>query len=91
LKLAALLLVAIVALAWFTAAAIVPDPTWIGGLYDGADGDEAAALVWERAHATAPGVVAVVPITRIALVSPGPLALAPCCVTAASASRAPPA
>jgi hypothetical protein len=30
------------------AAASVPDPSWIGGLYDGADGDELVALVWDQ-------------------------------------------
>ena len=32
-------------------AAMVPDATWIPGLYDGADGDEVLALVWDQAPA----------------------------------------
>ena len=38
-------------------ATIVPDPTWIGGLYDGGDGDE-VAILWEHT----PGVVPVVSV-----------------------------
>jgi hypothetical protein len=30
---------------------LVPDPTWIGGFYDGADGDEILLLVWDGAPA----------------------------------------
>ena len=36
------------------AAVVVPDPTWIGGLYDGADGDEAVLLVWDHSAAVVP-------------------------------------
>jgi hypothetical protein len=36
------------------AAVVVPDPTWIGGLYDGGDGDEAVALVWDHSSAVVP-------------------------------------
>ena len=43
--------VALVVLAPVIAAADVPDPTWIGGLYDGADGDELGALVWDQSPA----------------------------------------
>lgn len=39
------------------AAASVPDPTWIAGLYDGGDGDELVLLVWD----SAPAVVAAPP------------------------------
>jgi hypothetical protein len=40
------------------AAVVVPDPTWIGGLYDGGDGDEAAALVWDHGSAVVPSGIA---------------------------------
>ena len=36
-------------------ATIVPDPTWIAGVYDGGDGDE-VAILWEHT----PGIVPVV-------------------------------
>src|SRR3989442_10448894 len=44
--------VALVVLAPVIAAADVPDPTWIGGVYDGAGGDELGALVWGPSPAT---------------------------------------
>lgn len=37
------------------AAASVPDPTWIAGVYDGADGDEVLALVSRRGSMKARG------------------------------------
>ena len=40
------------------AAIVVPDPTWIGGLYDGADGDEAVTLVWDHSSAVVPAGIA---------------------------------
>src|SRR2546427_1765762 len=43
--------VALVVLAPVIAAADVPDPTWIGGVYDGAGGDELGALVWDQSPA----------------------------------------
>ena len=36
-------------------ATIVPDPTWIAGVYDGNDGDE-VAILWERTPALVPVV-----------------------------------
>ena len=46
-----LLLALVVLAAPAAAAASVPDPTWIGGFYDGADGDELVALVWDQSPA----------------------------------------
>ena len=47
-----LLVLALIAVAAPAAsAALVPDPTWIGGFYDGADGDEILLLVWDGAPA----------------------------------------
>ena len=48
---AALVLVAL--LAPMLAAANVPDPTWIPGMYDGGDADEILALVWDETPAIA--------------------------------------
>ena len=44
-------------------ATIVPDPTWIAGVYDNGDGDE-VAILWEHT----PGIVPVVsiPLTPVA-------------------------
>ena len=41
------------------AAANAPDTTWIGGLYDGGDGDEVLTLVWDQSPALAFEVVGV--------------------------------
>jgi hypothetical protein len=47
-----LLVLALIAVAAPVAsAALVPDPTWIAGFYDGADGDEILLLVWDGAPA----------------------------------------
>src|SRR2546426_10645448 len=56
--------VALVVLAPVIAAADVPDPTWIGGLYDGAGGDELGALVWDQS----PGL----PVDTVTLALPFP-------------------
>ena len=54
----ALILALSAVLAPMVAGLIVPDPTWIGGLYDGGDGDEAATLVWDHASGLVPVGVA---------------------------------
>ena len=51
-----LLLVLALFLAPIVASAIVPDPTWIAGVYDDSDCDAVAILVWERTSAVAPSV-----------------------------------
>src|SRR5438445_13882281 len=43
--------VALVVLAPVIAAADVPDPTWIGGFYDGADRGELGPLLWDQSPA----------------------------------------
>ena len=53
-RLVALLLALAAVVAPMVAALVVPDPTWIGGLYDGGDGDEAATLVWDHSSAVVP-------------------------------------
>src|SRR5262249_45151057 len=58
-------------LAPMVAAIIVPDPTWIGGLYDGGDGDEAATLVWDHSSAVGPVAVALLGVlTALVVVAP---------------------
>ena len=52
-----LVLVAALFLAPVAGAAMVPDPTWIGGMYDGGDGDEVAILVWDLTSGIVPTVV----------------------------------
>jgi hypothetical protein len=53
------------------AAVIVPDPTWIGGLYDGGDGDEAAALVWDHGSAVVPaGIALLAPLAALVIAAP---------------------
>ena len=47
----AILFAALAVVAPLIAAAHVPDPTWVGGFYDGADGDELCALVWDQSPA----------------------------------------
>ena len=59
-RLVALVLVLAALVAPMVAAIVVPDPTWIGGLYDGADGDEAATLVWDHSSAVVPASIALV-------------------------------
>src|SRR2546426_7889647 len=54
-------LVALVVLAPVIAAADVPDPTWIGGFYDGAGGDELGAPVWDQSPALPFDIVTLAP------------------------------
>ena len=49
---AALAVVVMLLLASVVAAGMMPDPSWIDGVYDALDGDEALSLVWERGEAT---------------------------------------
>ena len=70
-RLVALLVALAAVLAPMVAALIVPDPTWIGGLYDGADGDEAATLVWDHSSALVPAGVALLGlVTAFVVVAP---------------------
>jgi hypothetical protein len=87
-----LLLALVVALflAPIAGAAMVPDPTWIGGVYDGADGDEVAILVWDRSSAVVP-VIAAVPSPAGALfIEPPPPVVVVSAPLPQPASRAPP-
>jgi hypothetical protein len=90
LRLAAAIVVLVALLAPVFAAAMVPDPTWVAGLYDGADADEILLLIWDGT----PAVVAAPP----ALLEPGAtvpdpppaVARATARVARAAASGAPP-
>src|ERR1051326_7618709 len=51
-------------------ATIVPDPTWIAGVYDNGDGDE-VAILWEHTPAIVPVVVIThTPVARLLLEEP---------------------
>jgi hypothetical protein len=49
----------VLALIPFFAAASPPDPTWIGGIYDAADGDEIVTLIGDQAGSNRVAVYAV--------------------------------
>jgi hypothetical protein len=85
-----LALLAPVILAPVVAASMVPDPDWIGGWFDGADGDEISALVFDRTVA-----IAVPVLTPPAPAGSAPLALEPVIIARVAtppphSSRAPP-
>ena len=77
-------------LAPMLAAANVPDPTWIPGMYDGGDADEILALVWDGTPAlvaTPPALLE--PHTVVAVASPTAVP-APPRLARSAVSRAPP-
>lgn len=72
------------------AASIIPDPDWIGGFFDGADGDEIAALVFDRSEAIAvPQLVPPAPVGGV-LVASAPAPVARAATPRPHPSRAPP-
>ena len=72
------------------AAAMVPDPGWIPGMYDGGDADEILTLVWDGAPALAAHPPALLEPQAVVLV-PSPLAApAPARLAHPAVSRAPP-
>jgi hypothetical protein len=80
----------LVALAPIVVAANVPDPTWIAGVYDGADGDEMLALLWDQTPAVATAPVRL-ELRAEPLFEVVPIAVsAPTIAAPATASRAPP-
>lgn len=85
-----LVLVAALFLVPVGGALVVPDFTQFGGVYDGADGDEVAILVWDQTHAVIPTVVALLTLAGAFI------GAAPCFTPAGSrplrrtSSRAPP-
>ena len=79
-----------VLLAPMLAAANVPDPTWIPGMYDGGDADEILALVWDETPAIAAIVPALFEPQAVVIEPASPVAPAAPTVARAAASRAPP-
>jgi hypothetical protein len=89
-RLVAAVLVLVALLAPMLAAAMVPDPGWIPGVYDGGDADEILTLVWDGAPALAAHPPALFEPQAVVLV-PSPLAApAPARLTYPAVSRAPP-
>jgi hypothetical protein len=84
------ILVLVALLAPVLAAANVPDPTWIAGMYDGGDADEILALVWDETPALAAAPPALLEPHAIVLELSAPVAPAAPPVARAAASRAPP-
>jgi hypothetical protein len=85
-----LVVVAALFLAPVAGAAMVPDPTWIGGMYDGGDGDEVAILVWDLTSGIVPTVVAPpAPVDAILVDVPEPIVVVSAPLPQ-PASRAPP-
>lgn len=85
---AALVLVAL--LAPVLAAANLPDPTWIPGMYDGGDADEILALVWDETPAIAAIAPTLLEPPALVIDPASPVAPAAPSVARAAASRAPP-
>lgn len=85
---AALILVAL--LAPVLAAANVPDPTWIPGMYDGGDADEILALVWDETPALALVPPALLEPHAALIETSSPVVCMAPPVARAAASRAPP-
>lgn len=80
----------VVLLAPTLAAANVPDPTWIAGMYDGGDADEILTLVWDGAPGLAAHPPALLEPQAVVLVSSPLVAPAPAHVAHPAVSRAPP-
>jgi len=89
-RLAAAVLVFIALLAPMVAAANVPDPTWIPGMYDGADADEILALVWDGAPALASHAPWLVAPHAVVLPPSAVVRLSPPRFARPAVSRAPP-
>jgi hypothetical protein len=67
-----------------------PDPTWIPGVYDNADGDDVVTLI-ASGCATPPSAAAAAPFVRLVVLLPGTPEPAPLARwTVAAPSRAPP-
>ena len=89
-RLAAGVLVLIALLAPMLAAANVPDPTWIPGMYDGGDADEILALVWDGTPAVAGQPPALLEPHAVVLVPSPAVPPAPSPLARPAVSRAPP-
>ncbi len=74
-----------------TAALFIPDPTWVAGFWDGADGDEALILVWDRSSGTTPVVARPsLQLAVLASVEPETVQPVPAPRAVAQSTRAPP-
>ena len=89
-RLAAAALVLVALLAPMLAAANVPDPTWIPGMYDGGDADEILALVWDGMPALTAAGPGLLEPHAVCLVAPAAVISAPPHRARPAASRAPP-
>ncbi len=89
-RVAAVALVLVALLAPLVAAANVPDPTWIAGLYDGADADEILLLIWDGTPAVAVTPPALLEPRATVPATPAAVARATFSLPRAAASRAPP-
>ncbi|MBI3824772.1 MAG: hypothetical protein HY294_02110 [Candidatus Rokubacteria bacterium] len=85
------LLVAVAVGAPAFAAAAVPDPSWIGGLYDGGDADDFVMLVWDQSLGVPPLVAPAVTLARATVDPPVAPRLAGTAAVPPSEPRAPPA
>ena len=74
-----------------TAAVLVPDPSWVSGVYDNGDTDAVVQLVWDLAGGVVPTMSAPAPLPGLPHATPPPVVLAPSRSAARSDSRAPPA
>jgi len=89
-RLAAAALVLVALLAPMLAAANVPDPTWIAGVYDGGDADEILALVWDGTPAVAADPPALLEPDEVVFLPSSLLRPAPPRLARPAVSRAPP-
>jgi len=67
-----------------------PDPTWIPGLYDDADGDDVVAFIVEASALTGPSAAVIVAAVRRDAIMPEPLEAARPSTEGLTAERAPP-
>lgn len=72
------------------AATLVPDPTWIAGVYDGADADEILLLIWDGTPAVVPAPPVLLEPRATVLEPPDAVARLTASPPPAAASRAPP-
>lgn len=72
------------------AAVLVPDPSWVGGVYDGGDADAVVQLVWDLAGGVVPTMSVPALVPGLPHASQPVVALAPSRSAARSDSRAPP-
>jgi len=73
------------------AAVLVPDPSWVSGVYDGGDSDAVVQLVWDLAGGVVPAMSAPALLPGLPHATQPSVVLAPSRSAARSDSRAPPA